>query len=70
MENIRQEQDDMKKNRRGPGLHTYPERRREREKEGLSQAIPPVPQEFVNFWPKVIVLMIMIITVAIICFRV
>lgn len=43
MESIRQELDSMKKNRRGLGVHLYPERKRGREEEALSQAVPLGP---------------------------
>lgn len=43
MESIRQEQVSMKKNRRVLGVHLSPERKRGREEEALSQAVPRVP---------------------------
>lgn len=46
METIRQEQDGMKKKRRGLGLQLYPERKRGREEEVLSQAVPLIPSHY------------------------
>lgn len=65
METIRQEQDSMKKKRRGLGLQLYPERKRGR---GVESSCTSHTQPLLDSWPMIIIMIIMIIIAAITCF--